>query len=172
MSDWYVLIDPRTKKEKKVRKFKGVIYPQMQASITNIDKFGLTTIKFSQKMQVQEAKSITNDVLFVEVIAHIGSVFPDKLNFEWECVDFNEETMKLKLTFENPLYVSYGKPDMLVVKVKDSSFFRREAFEDYLPKLYSMDRKILSIMERSPATAILSDSTDSVKTALDASIVF
>ena len=35
-----------------------------------------------------------------------------------------------------------------------------------------MDRKILSIMERNRATAFLSDLTDSVKTAIDASIVF
>ena len=84
-------------------------------------------------MQVQEANSITNDVLLLEVIPHIGSEYPDKLNFEWECVDFNEETIEIKLTFENPLYVSYGEADMLVVKVKDSSLFRREAFQEYLP---------------------------------------
>ena len=63
MSNWFVHIDPRTKKETKVREFKGVIIPSMSASITEVDKFGLVTVTFGQKMKVQEASSISNKVL-------------------------------------------------------------------------------------------------------------
>ena len=99
-------------------------------------------------------------------------MYPDKLGFNWECVDFTEENMQIKLTFENPLYVSYKESDMLMITVKDSSFFRREAFEDYLPVKYSMSRKILSIMEENTATDILTSMSDKAQTVMDASLVF
>jgi hypothetical protein len=144
----------------------------MSASITEVDKFGLVTVTFRQKMKVQEASSISNKVLSISVIPHLGAMYPDKLGFNWECVDFTEENMQIKLTFENPLYVSYKESDMLMITIKDSSFFRREAFEDYLPVKYSMSRKIMSIMEENIATAILSGVTDSAKSAMDVSLVF
>jgi hypothetical protein len=52
MSNWFVMIDPRTKKETKVREFEGVKFAAMAASITEIDKFGLVTVTFGQKMKV------------------------------------------------------------------------------------------------------------------------
>ena len=172
MSNWFVHIDPRTKKETKVKEFEGVIIHPMSASITEVDKFGLVTVTFRQKMKVQEASSISNKVLSISVIPHIGAMYPDKLGFNWECVDFTEENMQIKLTFENPLYVSYKESHMLIITIKDSSFFRREAFEDYLPVKYSMSRKIMSIMEENMATAILTGVTDKAKSALDVSFVF
>jgi hypothetical protein len=63
MSEWFSLIDKRTGKEKKVREFEGVQYAAMQASITNIDKFGVTTISFGQAMKLQDAMSISSQVL-------------------------------------------------------------------------------------------------------------
>ena len=107
MSNWFVHIDPRTKKETKVREFEGVIIHPMSASITEVDKFGLVTVTFGQKMKVQEASSISNKVLSISVIPHIGAMYPEKLGFNWECVNFTEENMQIKLTFENPLYLSY-----------------------------------------------------------------
>ena len=108
----------------------------------------------------------------VSVIPHIGAMYPDKLGFNWECVDFTEENMQIKLTFENPLYVSYKESDMLMINVRDSSAFRRDAFEDYLPVKYSMSRKILSIMEENTAVAVLTSMSDKAKTVMDISLVF
>jgi hypothetical protein len=133
LSDWFLYIDPRTKKETKVREYKGLTIHPMSATITEIDKFGLTTVTFGQKMRVQEASSITNKVLSISVIPHIGGMYADKLGFKWKCVDFTADKMLIKVTFDNPLYVSYKESDMLMINVRDSSAFRRDAFEDYLP---------------------------------------
>jgi hypothetical protein len=106
------------------------------------------------------------------VIPYIGNEYADKLGFKWECLSFETNSMTMKLTFENPQYVSHMDTDLLLVTVKDSSFFEREAFQDYLPTSYSMEKVILSIMEETKATAILSSVTGGAKTTMDVAVVF
>ena len=61
---------------------------------------------------------------------------------------------------------------MLTVIIKDPSFFERDAFQEFMPLRYPMSKKIKGIMEENLANIIMSDVTDSAKTAMDVSLVF
>ena len=50
--------------------------------------------------------------------------------------------MQIKLNFTEPLYISHGGTDKSKIVVVNNTFFKRAAFEDYLPMNYTMTKGI------------------------------
>jgi len=47
---------------------------------------------------------------------------------EWECAEFTEDGLEIKLEFNNFAYISHKKYDTLLVKVVDNTYFELKDF--------------------------------------------
>jgi len=86
-------------------------------------------------------------VLNITIIPFEDNPNSDRLNFTWECTEYKETHLLIKLNFTEPLYVSFGGNDIVRVTVLNESYFERKAFQDYFPYEYTMEKVLFSMME-------------------------
>lgn len=132
----------------------------VSAFVKKIDVFGEVTIKFNTHMRVKNP-NIT--------LSHINSTIVDcyivprgnwhltkknfkleQLNFTWNVTSYENEFMKLKLNFTDPIQISPGLPyDRFVFHIKEkySFFFSSEYFKDlhdnYTTLEYGMPKQMV-----------------------------
>ena len=53
---------------------------------------------------------------------------PEKMGYTWEPVAFSGRTLSLKISFENPIYISAEEdPELLEIVIRDGSMFLSES---------------------------------------------
>lgn len=68
----------------------GVEYLSLEASISEIDKFGLLIIEFNQEFRNQDFQNINASMLDVVLDMYPDNPHLEMLNFTWKCLSFGE----------------------------------------------------------------------------------
>ena len=76
-----------------VRKYQDKEYREMSAKIVDISNIGEVTIEFGQPMKLQNITHINNETLSLTIYPFEENPNANKLNFTWNCTDFNSEQM-------------------------------------------------------------------------------
>ena len=68
----------------------------------------------------------------------------DNLAFTWLTKSMNETDLEIQIEFEKPLFISFGGFDSMQLEVLNSTLFRSVEDFQYLPRGYTLERKIKS----------------------------
>ena len=72
-------------------------------------------IEFDEQLKLQNFTNITEEVIVITVVPNIEHTNVTKLNFTFECIEFNKTEMKIQLNFSEPDYVSFYGDDFITV---------------------------------------------------------
>ena len=76
------------------------------ASITKISQTGEVTIQFNKDMILVQNLTAYEDMLFISLENINEENDLSKLNFDWSVQNISNNEIKIKLEFENPIYIS------------------------------------------------------------------
>ena len=57
---------------------------------------------------------------------------------DWSFKNFTDGKIDLKLTFKNPLYVSFNEPDLINIQVRNVNFFQEAAYNNTIANNYTL----------------------------------
>ena len=126
--------------------------------VPRISKFtstGEVTIEFSKNMEELSEEIDLKELEFKDELGQWKPVLsvtvnpaelqdPTKVGLDWEIIEYSGNTMKIQLTFEDPIYISHEKePDTLVITFADEDLFISETGIKIEPEHRTLTRPIV-----------------------------
>ncbi|CDW88792.1 cadg domain containing protein [Stylonychia lemnae] len=142
------------------------------AQIKKVYANGKVLIQFSENIDTpKDFSQFNSKILQVKVSAGPYSKI-EELGFTWECTEFGQKTMTLKLTFQNPLRISYQGKDKVNVKFLQGLLFQSSKDKKkHIPGGYLISKDITRQMDNDGFSSFLGGIGDGLQGGANAIVL-
>ena len=78
----------------------------------------------------------------MKMIPNINQNYLDKLDFEFNCTEFNETEIKLQLLSKHPNHISMFGPDIITVEFYENQFFKTNSSGQLIQKKFTVFKEL------------------------------